>query len=82
VPVPIQFDAGFWSQRLVSLGVAPTTVPLRRLTTDRLASALTRITRDAGYRERARALGERIRTEDGVVPVAKAVDQLTSTAAP
>ncbi|MFC8342982.1 glycosyltransferase [Streptomyces sp. NPDC057280] len=77
VPVPIQFDAGFWSERLVSLGVAPTTVPLRRLTTDRLASALTAIARDAGYRERARELGARIRKEDGVAPVLEAVNCLS-----
>lgn len=27
VPVPIQFDEGFWGERLVALGVAPGTVP-------------------------------------------------------
>ncbi|MFI9835038.1 glycosyltransferase [Streptomyces sp. NPDC051913] len=77
VPVPIQFDAGFWSERLVKLGVAPGAVPLRRLTTDRLASALTRITRDDGYRERARELGARIRKEDGVAPVLEALNRLS-----
>lgn len=76
VPVPIQFDAGFWSGRLVALGVAPTAVPLRRLTTDALTSALLRVTRDPGYRERARALGARIREEDGVAPVLAAVNRL------
>ncbi|MFF7445346.1 MULTISPECIES: nucleotide disphospho-sugar-binding domain-containing protein [unclassified Streptomyces] len=76
VPVPVQFDAGFWSARLVALGVAPTVVPLRRLSSDALASALTRATRDPGYRERARALGTRIRAEDGVAPVVAAVNRL------
>ncbi|MES5817447.1 glycosyltransferase [Streptomyces sp. RG80] len=76
VPVPVQFDAGFWSARLVSLGVAPEVVPLRRLSTDALASALMRVTRDPGYRERARALGARIRAEDGVAPVVEAVNRL------
>ncbi|MCT9077998.1 glycosyltransferase [Streptomyces fulvoviolaceus] len=76
VPVPIQFDGGFWSARLVALGVAPRAVPLRRLTTDTLASALARATRDAGYRERAQALGVRIRGEDGVAPVLEAVNRL------
>ncbi|MDQ0596975.1 sterol 3beta-glucosyltransferase [Streptomyces canus] len=77
VPVPVQFDAGFWSARLVALGVAPRAVPLRGLNTDTLASALTRVTRDPGYRERARALGARIREEDGVGPVVEAVNRLT-----
>lgn len=76
VPVPIQFDEGFWAARLVGLGVAPGAVPLRRLTADTLTSALVRATRDPGYRERARALGARIRSEDGVAPVVDAVNRL------
>ncbi|MFF4436297.1 MULTISPECIES: glycosyltransferase [unclassified Streptomyces] len=76
VPVPVQFDAGFWSARLVGLGVAPGVVPLRRLTASALASALVRATRDPAYRERARALGTRVRGEDGAAPVVGAVDRL------
>ncbi|MFG2357061.1 glycosyltransferase [Streptomyces sp. NPDC048521] len=76
VPVPIQFDAGFWSARLVALGVAPDVVPLRRLTVPALASALLRATRDPAYRERARTLGARVRGEDGAAPVLEAVDRL------
>ncbi|WP_430377305.1 glycosyltransferase [Streptomyces sp. B1-3] len=76
VPVPIQFDATFWAARLVALGVAPRAVPLRRLTAEGLAAALTAATRDAGRRERARALGAHIREEDGVTPVLDAVNRL------
>ncbi|MEU5540306.1 glycosyltransferase [Streptomyces sp. NPDC020362] len=76
VPVPVQFDAGFWSARLVSLGVAPAAVPLRRLTVDALSTALLRATREPSYGERARALGARIRAEDGVAPVLEAVERL------
>jgi UDP:flavonoid glycosyltransferase YjiC (YdhE family) len=76
VPVPVQFDAGFWSARLVALGVAPDVVPLRRLTVDALASALVRVTREPAYREPARSLGARIRGEDGVAPVLAALERL------
>ncbi|MER6385587.1 glycosyltransferase [Streptomyces sp. NPDC001250] len=76
VPVPVQFDAGFWSARLVALGVAPDVVPLRRLTSQALASALVRATRAPGYRERARSLGARIRAEDGAAPVLAALERL------
>lgn len=76
VPVPVQFDAGFWSARLVALGVAPAVVPLRRLTADTLASALVRATRDPAYRRRAAALGARIRNEDGTAPVLTALSRL------
>ena len=78
VPVPLQFDEHFWATRLVTLGVAPRTLPLRRLTADTLAAALTRATADTGYRERARALGARIRAEDGVAPVVAAVNRLNT----
>ncbi|QHA08548.1 glycosyltransferase [Streptomyces broussonetiae] len=76
VPVPVQFDAGFWSARLVALGVAPAAVPLRRLTVDALSSALVQATREPPYRDRARTLGIRIRGEDGTAPVLKALQRL------
>ncbi|MEU1182949.1 glycosyltransferase [Streptomyces sp. NPDC005820] len=76
VPVPIQFDEGFWADRLVTAGVAPTTVPLRRLTAETLATALTRATREPRYAERARELGTRVRAEDGAGRAAEAVARL------
>lgn len=75
VPVPIQFDEAFWAARLVRLGVAPCAVPLRSLTTDTLAAALERATRDAELGRRAEELGTRIRAEDGVAVVVKAVER-------
>jgi UDP:flavonoid glycosyltransferase YjiC (YdhE family) len=77
VPVPIQFDEGVWAARLVALGVAPSAVPLRGLTADSLSAALARATSDPGYAERARALGVRVRAEDGTAPVLAALDRLT-----
>ncbi|MGX1881750.1 glycosyltransferase [Streptomyces sp. NPDC055287] len=78
VPVPIQFDAAFWSSRLVALGVAPQAVPLRGLTAPRLAAALGRATTEAAYGRRARELAARLRAEDGVRPVLAAVDRLAA----
>jgi hypothetical protein len=40
VPVPIQFGEGFRATRLVGLCVAPRTLPLRRLASRPLGSAL------------------------------------------
>jgi UDP:flavonoid glycosyltransferase YjiC (YdhE family) len=56
--------------------VAPAAVPLRGLTADTLAAALVRATREPAYAERARALGARVRAEDGVAPVLAALDRL------
>ncbi|MGV9455481.1 glycosyltransferase [Streptomyces sp. NPDC003635] len=76
VPVPIQFDETFWAQRLVALGVAPRRLPLRELTAAALAPALEQAVRHPRHRQRARALGERIRGEDGTGPVVAAVERL------
>jgi UDP:flavonoid glycosyltransferase YjiC (YdhE family) len=77
VPVPVQFDAGFWAARLVALGTAPRAVPLRRLTAEALAPALRRATSDPAYRHRAQALARRLAQEDGVAPVLAALDRLS-----
>lgn len=73
VPVPVQFDAGFWADRLVGLGVAPRALPLRRLGEQSLTAALVQATSDSAYVRRARDLGARIRAEDGVSPVLDAL---------
>jgi sterol 3beta-glucosyltransferase len=74
VPVPIQFDEGFWAARLVALGVAPRAVPLRGLTAASLSAALVRAVREPAHAERAAALGARVRAEDGFAPVLAALD--------
>ncbi|WP_031487076.1 glycosyltransferase [Streptomyces bicolor] len=76
VPVPIQFDEGFWAGRLVALGVAPGAVPLRRFSAGALATALRQATGDPSYARRARSLAEGLRAEDGVAPVLDAVNRL------
>lgn len=76
VPVPVQFDGGFWASRLAALGVAPEPVPLRRLTSDRLAAALTVATRRPSHARAAAQLAARLREEDGVGPVLAAVNRL------
>ena len=64
--VPGFFDQPFWSRWLVELGVGVGPVPTKALTTERLAGAIEQLTSDAGLRQRARALGELVRQDDGV----------------
>ncbi|MBA2810965.1 glycosyltransferase family 1 protein [Streptomyces sp. KM273126] len=80
VPVPIQFDEGFWAARLVALGVAPQALPLRGLTAGALTGALREATADSSYRQRARSLAERVRGEDAVAPVLAAVQRVAASA--
>ncbi|MFF9012804.1 glycosyltransferase [Streptomyces sp. NPDC014870] len=76
VPVPVQFDAAFWASRLTALGTAPGVLPLRRLTSGALATALRRATEDGSHQTRARALAGRLAAEDGVAPVLAALARL------
>ncbi|MEU6863450.1 glycosyltransferase [Streptomyces sp. NPDC046876] len=76
VPVPVQFDGHFWARRLVELGTAPGVVPLRHLTPGALGSALRQAVTVPSYRERAREVARRLAGEDGVAPVAAALDRL------
>jgi sterol 3beta-glucosyltransferase len=51
---------------VAALGVGVPPIPQRRLSGDRLADALTRLTHDTALRDNAQALGARIKDEDGV----------------
>nr|WP_255578904.1 glycosyltransferase [Deinococcus sp. RIT780] len=76
VVVPFFGDQPFWGDRVQRLGVGPAPVPRRALNERTLADALTRAVTDAGMKERAAALGARIRTEDGVARAAKVISGL------
>ncbi|MBN1965238.1 MAG: glycosyltransferase family 1 protein [Anaerolineae bacterium] len=64
--VPFTSDQPFWGWRVKSIGVGPEPIPRRRLTGERLAYALRVAATHQPMRERAAALGETLRAEDGV----------------
>ncbi len=66
VVVPFHGDQAFWGRLVHELGVAAAPLPRSRLTGPRLASALGLALGDAAVADRARALAERVRAEDGV----------------
>jgi sterol 3beta-glucosyltransferase len=66
VVVPYFFDQFFWAWRVHELGAGPRWIPRKRLSVGRLAAATRIAVEDEGMRARARALGDRIRAEDGV----------------
>ena len=59
-------DQPFWGRRVHELGVGSTPIPQKKLTAEKLATALREVTTSPPIRRRAEALGERIRREDGV----------------
>ena len=66
VIVPFFLDQYYWGRRVFELGAGTRPIPRKRLQADTLAAALQLATTDPNMRERAAALGERIRAEDGV----------------
>jgi sterol 3beta-glucosyltransferase len=74
VIVPFFADQPFWGQRIHALGVGPAPIPRKALTAGRLAQAIIIATQDAAMRQRASALGERIRGEDGVARAVEVIE--------
>jgi sterol 3beta-glucosyltransferase len=66
VVVPFFADQPFWGRRVYELGVGPEPILRKKLTVERLASAIRIVVNDDGMRRRAAVLGEVIRAEDGV----------------
>lgn len=73
---PFGMDQPFWGQRVVDLGVGPQPIPRKQLTGERLADAITEMVSNQIMRRQARALGEKIRSEDGIGNAVAVIDQL------
>ncbi len=71
--VPHMGDQSFWANRAYGLGVSPKPLPRHKLTAELLAERLREAVSDTPMRDRAAALGEKIRAENGV---ATAVDTI------
>ncbi len=63
---PFLLDQYAWSKVVVGLGVGPKAAPIKDITAEGLADAITTAVNDTEMRRRAAALGEKIRAEDGV----------------
>lgn len=75
VVVPHVGDQGFWGRTVKNLGVGTASIPRKKLTVDNLASAITEATTNHTLRANARALGAKIRAEDGLAEAVRRVEQ-------
>jgi UDP:flavonoid glycosyltransferase YjiC (YdhE family) len=66
VVVPHMIDQNAWGRRMHALGAGPAPIRRRKLSIERLHAAIEAAVTDPVIRESARALGERIREEDGI----------------
>ncbi|MEL6384626.1 MAG: glycosyltransferase [Cyanobacteria bacterium J06626_18] len=63
---PFFGDQPFWGQRVYGLGVGSEPIPQKKLTAEKLAAAIQTVTTDVSIRQKAKALGEKLRQEDGI----------------
>lgn len=66
VIVPHMADQPFWANRLHALRVSPAPVPRQKLTAELLAERLRQAVKSTAMHDRAAALGEKVRAENGV----------------
>lgn len=78
VVVPHMQDQPYWGRRLWQLGVSPKPLPLRHLTAETLAQCIRIAVYDQSMQARARWVGQKIRTEEGVKRTIKVFDRLAS----
>ncbi|MBL8145681.1 MAG: glycosyltransferase family 1 protein [Anaerolineae bacterium] len=66
VIVPHLGDQPFWGRRIKELEVGPGPIPRKKLTAQKLAAAIRAATESSAMRDRALALSENIKQEDGL----------------
>jgi UDP:flavonoid glycosyltransferase YjiC (YdhE family) len=64
--VPHLYDQPFWGKRVEKLGAGPKPIPHKQLTVEKLVQALRAALCDSAIQQKAAAVGEAIRAEDGV----------------
>ena len=74
--VPFVFDQFFWGKRISELGVGPSPIPYKALSTERLKEAILAGTGDSLMRERAFELGRKIQTENGTQNGVHLIEQM------
>ena len=63
---PFAADQPFWGEQVAKLGAGYPPIPGKKLTVEGLVAAIEALTNDERMKARALALGEKIRSEDGV----------------
>lgn len=71
---PFFGDQPFWANRVFQLGAGPKPIPLRKLTAERLASAIRQAVGSAEMNARAGKIGAALIAEDGVKTAVKLIE--------
>ncbi|MFN8387938.1 MAG: hypothetical protein U0X92_16200 [Anaerolineales bacterium] len=73
VIVPFMTDQPFWARRVHAVGASPKPILVKHLTVERLTQAIIEAGSDK-VRQRARALGQTINNEDGVMQAVELIE--------
>lgn len=79
--VPHNIDQPFWGRCIAEAGAGPAPIMRKALTAENLAAAINTAVTDTRMRERARAIGEQIRAEDGVARTIALIQEQVANAA-
>ncbi|MEL6263944.1 MAG: glycosyltransferase, partial [Cyanobacteria bacterium J06626_6] len=71
---PFFGDQPFWGQRVRELGVGSGPIPQKQLTVEKLAAAIQTVTTNSTAQQKAKALGEKLRQEDGIARAIALID--------
>lgn len=66
VIVPFAFDQFFWGRMLEKMGLGPEPIPVKKLTSDRLAIAIEKASNDNGMREKALFVKAELNAEESL----------------
>jgi sterol 3beta-glucosyltransferase len=75
IVVAFMADQPFWGRRIFELGCGPPLILRRHLTVDCLADAITIAVTDPALQARAAAVGEQIRSEDGLARAIELIER-------
>ena len=68
-------DQPFWGEQVYKMGVGPKHIPQKKLTDENLAAAIIEATGNDTMRQKAKAVGEKIRNEDGIASAVRFIEK-------
>ncbi len=77
---PFIADQPFWGNQVAKLGVGTAPIPQKQLTAEKLAAAIRTAATDPMMRQKAAALGEQLKREDGTGNALKVLEEIVQPA--
>lgn len=76
VACPFHMEQAYWADTAHAIGVSTTPIPQGKLGVHNLAAAITEVTTDKGLTERAAAVAEKMRTDQGTAAAVKIIEEV------